>query len=283
MSAQADYELIYHAGIPGRGEFIRLFLEATATPYIDSALVQGQSAVKPYLDGSFEGNDRNPLVFAPPVLKHGRVVISQTPNILLYLSTHVASLIDLSSRSGGDPEPGSSASTDDVSSQSKKKVKVSPQSLTDDDDATVYHVNSLVLTILDLNNEAHDTHHPTAVSAFYEDQKPEAIKKAKAFRTERVPKFFDHLHQVLEKSSGDWLLGDRETAADLCLFQVVDGLRFAFPKLMGQLLPRYPKILAHYDLVKDAPRIKAYLGSERRQKYSMGVFRYYPELDAEDA
>ncbi|KPV75944.1 uncharacterized protein RHOBADRAFT_14034 [Rhodotorula graminis WP1] len=237
----AKYTLIYHAGIPGRGEFPRLFLEATATPYEDTALTVGQDAVKPFLDGSFDGSDANPLPFAPPVLKHGSVVISQTSNILLYLATHASALSV--------------------------------------DDPALFHAQELALTVLDLNNEIHDTHHPIAVSAYYEEFKDEAIKRAGDFRKNRLPKFFKHFEDNLQRSSSDYLLSSGPSHADLCLFQVYDGLLFAFPRLMAKTLPEYPKVRNLYERVKAAPRIKAYLESDRRQKYSMGIFRHYPELD----
>ncbi|GAA5852084.1 hypothetical protein JCM3766R1_005599, partial [Sporobolomyces carnicolor] len=208
----AEYELIYHAGIPGRGEFIRLLFEASATPYHDSALNEGQAAIKPYLDGSFEGNDENPTPFAPPILKHGQVVVSQTSNILLYLATHLENPIDLSppaTRSSSEPSPA-------------KKAKPSR------DDTTLathlFHVNSLALTILDLNNEAHDTHHPISVASYYEDQRDAAVDKAKDFRANRVPKFFAYFENLLGRDGAqEWLVGTTASYADLCLFQVVDG------------------------------------------------------------
>ncbi|GAA5904916.1 glutathione S-transferase [Sporobolomyces salmoneus] len=263
MTSSPEYELIYHAGIPGRGEFIRLFFEATGTPYKDSALVEGQSAIEPYLNGTFEGRDKNPVPFAPPILKHGDVVISQTSNILFYLATHLDSPIDLSTSPSSDPSPS-------------KKLKPSPRSL---QDSHLYHVNALALTILDLNNETHDTHHPISVSSYYEDQKEAAIERAKDFRKNRVPKFFNHFESVLEKGGGEWLVGSEPSYADLCLFQVVDGLKFAFPNFISKELPNYPKISAHWERVKSAQKIKSYLESDRRQKYSMGVFRHYEELD----
>ncbi|GAA5916431.1 hypothetical protein JCM5296_000054 [Sporobolomyces johnsonii] len=264
--ASPEYELIYHAGIPGRGEFVRLMFEATATPYKDSALVEGQKGVQPYMDGTFKGNDKNPLPFAPPILRHGSTVISQTPNILLYLATHLTSPIDL--ESGADAgEPAS------------KKSKHSPATF---DDAATFHAHAFALTALDAANEAHDTHHPIDVAKYYEEQKDAALLKAKSFREERIPKFFDHFEANLEKSSSDYLLSVGPTYADLVLFQLVDGLKFAFPKRMDKLLPRYAKVAAHYEKIKSAPRIKAYLESPRRQKYSMGVFRHYEELDGEE-
>ncbi|GAA5841968.1 hypothetical protein JCM11251_001429 [Rhodosporidiobolus azoricus] len=262
----AEYELYYHAGgFPGRGEFIRLLFEATGTAYKDSAL-DGQEPLMPYLDGTFPGNDKNPHPFAPPVLKHGDIVISQTPNILLYLATHLSSPIDLESSAGGG-EPAN------------KKTKASPASF---DEAATWHAHALALTMLDMANEAHDTHHPVAVSQYYEDQKDVALLRAKSFREERFPKFFKNFEGNLQRSSGDFLLSSGPTYADLVLFQLVDGLKYAFPVLLRNARSNYPKIEALYERIKSAPRIKQYLESERRQQYGPGLFRHYEELDEKE-
>lgn len=65
--------------------------------------------------------------------------------------------------------------------------------------------------------------------------------------------------------------------------QCVDGVKFMFPKAMAKLERegKCTKVLALCEAVKERPRIKAYLGSERRQKYSNGIYRYYEELDLE--
>ncbi|MBZ6370418.1 MAG: glutathione S-transferase family protein [Microbacterium hominis] len=115
-----------------------------------------------------------------------------------------------------------------------------------------------------------------------QDQKDEAKRRAADFRSSRLPKFFKHFEDNLQRSKSDYLLESGPTYADLCLFQVVDGLKFAFPKRMAKLEPEYPKLMKLYTSVKEAPRIKAYLESERRQTYSMGVFRYYEELDGDE-
>lgn len=65
--------------------------------------------------------------------------------------------------------------------------------------------------------------------------------------------------------------------------QCVDGVKFMFPKAMAKLERegKCTKVLGLCEAVKERPRIKAYLGSERRQKYSNGIYRYYEELDLE--
>ncbi|MBH1945661.1 hypothetical protein I5L01_15715 [Erythrobacter sp. YJ-T3-07] len=41
----------------------------------------------------------------------------------------------------------------------------------------------------------------------------------------------------------------------------------------------YERVFKLYEAVQDRPRIKEYLASNRRQEYSMGIYRYYEELD----
>ena len=71
--------------------------------------------------------------------------------------------------------------------------------------------------------------------------------------------------------------------ADLVLFQCLDGVKFAFPKAMGRLEKegKYKGVFGLYERVREAERIKEYLASDRRQKYSLGIYRHYPELDEE--
>lgn len=140
------------------------------------------------------------------------------------------------------------------------------------------------MTALDLNNEAHDTHHPIAVADYYEDQKEEALKKSKDFRGARIPKFFGFFERVLKgneaQGHGKFLVGDSLSYADTTLWHVLSGLEFAFPKEIEARKKDYPLLFGtFYENVKEAKGIKEYLASERRQPFSMGIFRHYPELD----
>lgn len=247
-----QYELIYWPGIPGRGEHIRLAFEATGTAFKDTC-VEANDA-KPVLERistSNTGDAANPPPLAPPILRHGDMIISQTPNILLYLGT----------RLGLAPSP-------------------------DEDGYGYYHVNALTLTALDgLSNEAHDTHHPIASGQFYEEQKEEALKKAADYKDVRLPKFMEYFERVLggpASRGGEYLYGGKLTYADLVLFQCLDGVSFAFPKYIKKTRDsgEYSKLWEHYERVKGQEKVGRYLGSERRQKYGMGIFRHYPELDA---
>lgn len=247
------YHLIYWPGIPGRGEHIRLAFEAAGVAYTDTALEQdGSKTVLAQISTENVGSSLNPPPLAPPILRHGDFVISQTPNILLYLG----------------PRLGLTPSTAD-------------------DPVGMYHVNALTLTALDgLSNETHDVHHPIAVIDYYEDQKAEALKKARDYRSNRLPKFFAYFERVLAgdaSKGGEYLYGGKLSYADLVLFQTLDGVAYAFPKCVSRLRGsgKYERLFALYERVKARDNIKAYLESNRRQAYSLGIYRHYPELDDE--
>ena len=181
--------------------------------------------------------------FAPPFLRAGDQVIGQTANILLFLGPRLG--------------------------------------LVPEDEARRLWVHQLQLTIADLVTEAHDTHHPIGSSFYYEEQKGEALRRAADFTATRMPKFFDYFETVLQRNpGGEWLVGEMLTYADLSLFQVVEGLRYAFPRTMKRLEPGYPLLLALHDRVAERKRVKAYLKSKRRIPFNNDdVFRRYRELD----
>lgn len=54
-----------------------------------------------------------------------------------------------------------------------------------------------------------------------------------------------------------------------------------FPKAIEKLRGsgQYDSIFALYEAVKQRPKIKAYLASNRRQEYGLGIYRHYEELD----
>ena len=246
------YELFYWPGIPGRGEHVRLCFEESGTPYKDVCNVEENGIQQLYALNSEKsiGDTINPPVAAPPALRYGDLIVSQTPNIVLYLG----------------PKLGLAGPEDDKNA--------------------IYHVNQLSLTALDgLSNEPHDTHHPIATGWNYEEQKDEAKRKAKDYIANRLPKFLGYFEQVLNgpaSKGGDWLYGGQLTFADLVFWQCLDGVTFAFPKALKHLREsgRYDKTFKLYERVKARDNISKYLASNRRKKYSMGIYRYYPELDA---
>lgn len=187
------------------------------------------------------GRDKHPP-FAPPFLKAGKLVIAQTANILFYLGP---------------------------------RLKLAPR-----DEAGRLWLHQLQLTVTDFVKEIHDTHHPIAGSLYYEDQKPEAKKFTHYFLKDRVPKYLGYFETVLTKSGGAYLLGRKFSYMDLSLFQLIEGLRYAFPNAMKSVARKIPRAVALRDKVAARPRIKAYLASKRRLPFNeSGIFRYYPELD----
>ena len=236
------YELYYWPGIQGRGEFVRLALEEAGAEYEDVARRSGgMSAMQRLMNGAAGAHPP----FAPPFLKDGEVLIGQTANILLYLG---------------------------------RRLALAPR-----DEARRLWAHQLQLTIADVVDEAHDTHHPIASNLYYEDQRAEAQKRAADFIATRIPKYLGYFERVLQQNpQGDrYLIGQRLSYCDLSLFQLVAGLRYAFPRAMRQLEPSFPRTTAIHDRVATRPRIAAYLKSARRIGFNeQGIFRHYPTLDA---
>lgn len=244
-----SYQLHYWPSIQGRGEFVRLALEAAGAPYVDvargdAADGQGIAAMAHYLEDPSVA--RPP--FACPFLVDGKRVIGQTAAILMYLGTQHG----LVGRSESDR----------------------------------IWTHQIQLTIADLVTEVHDTHHPIASSLYYEDQKREALQRAADFRKARLPKFMGWFEAILQRNPcngpgrAPHLAGARLSYADLSLFQVVEGLRYAFPEASRKVLKNAPRVSALRDGVGMHKRVKAYLESDRRLPFSEeGIFRHYPELD----
>ena len=192
------YELYYWSEIQGRGEFVRLVLEDVGQPYVDIGRDKGDEAVAEALDGVLA-----PYAFAPPVLRAGLIVISQTALITRWLG---------------------------------EKHGLAPAG-----EKERMHAAMIALTIADLVAETHDTHHPLNVGEVYEKQKQAAHERARAFRQMRIPKFLGYLERILEQS-GDYLVGT-PSYADLAAFQALDGLTYAFPRTVKrQHIPRLHKL-----------------------------------------
>jgi glutathione S-transferase len=240
------YDLHYWPTIQGRGEFVRLALEYAAIPYRDVArLPEDEGGGEEALYESLAAAHPRMIPFAPPYLKAGKLVIGQTANILLFLGA----------RHGLAPKA----------------------------EAGALWTHQLQLTIADFIAEVHDTHHPISVGEYYEDQKAEAAKRTAAFRKSRIPKFFGYFEKVLERAGGHWVNGKRVSYADLSLFQIVEGTRYAFARWMHKHEREYPQLIALRDRVAGLPKIAAYLQSPRRIAFNEdGIFRYYKELDRAD-
>lgn len=239
------YELYYWPGIQGRGEFIRLALEETGARYVDVArLSKRDGGGIPALMRFLEGDAVKRKPFAPPYLKAGKLVIGQTANILLFLGPRLG--------------------------------------LITKDEPSRLWAHQLQLTVADLVDEVHETHHPIASGLYYDQQKREALRRARHFTAERVPKYLGYFAQVIADNRGGkgHMVGRTLSYVDLSMFQVIAGLCYAFPKTMARLGPDYPGLLALYEKVVARPNLAAYLASERRIAFNEeGIFRHYPELD----
>lgn len=239
------YELYYWPTVQGRGEFVRLALEAAGADYVDVARRGGKAGKRGVAAMMKLIEDKRSArpPFAPPILKAGKLVIAQTANILFYLGPQ----LDLAPR----------------------------------DEASRLWLNQLQLTVTDLVVEIHDSHHPITSWLYYEEQKPAAKRRTADFWRYRVPKFLGFFERVLQNNGGRVLVGRRLTYVDLSLFQILEGLRYAFPKRMKRFEKKVPGLIALHDRVAQHPRIKAYLASNRRIDFSQwGIYRYFKELDA---
>ncbi|WEX73818.1 glutathione S-transferase [Sinorhizobium numidicum] len=235
------YKLYYWDGIPGRGEFVRLALEEAGADYVDVAREpKGTSAMLKLMEDAAGAT----IPFAPPFLMDGELLISHVANILFYLGP---------------------------------KLGLAP-----DEEGLRFVANGLQLTITDFVAEIHDTHHPIGVSLYYEEQKPESLRRSADFLSERLPKFLGYFERVLNQNpmGRGHAVGGRPSYVDLSLFQVIEGLRYSFPRAMDSYEARIPALIALHDAVASRPRIRKYLTSDRRLSFNEScVFRHYPELD----
>jgi glutathione S-transferase len=237
------YELFYWPGIQGRGEFVRLALEAAGARYVDVARERGTGRGVKALMAMLDG-EAGQTPFAPPFLRDGDILVSHVANILLYLGPRL---------NLAPPDEGSRA-----------------------------FAHGLQLTITDLIAEVHDTHHPISHHSYYEDQKREAKARAAAFLSERAPKYLGYFERVIAGNPAGkaHAVGDKLTTVDLSLFQIWVGLAYAFPRAFAGADKSYPALAALATKVAAQPNVAAYLASARRIPFNdSGIFRHYPELD----
>jgi glutathione S-transferase len=237
------YELFYWPHIPGRGELVRLALEDAGAPYVDVARSEAHGGVAALKALLRDRPDVGARPFAPPILRHGSLVLSQVGAILAYLGPRLG----LAGEGGGH--------------------------------ATL----AVQLTISDLVSEVHDTHHPIGTSLYYEEQTEAARQRTATFLEHRLPKFLDYFERLVRENTDAReprsLVGDH-TYADLSMFHVLAGLTYAFPRAMAAKRRELPALTALEARVAARPHVAAYLASPRRIAFSpSGIFRAYPELD----
>jgi glutathione S-transferase len=237
------YELYYWPSNQGRGEFVRLALEEAAADYIDvGRLPDADGYGVPAILKLINATDLKTPPFAPPFLKAGDLVIGHTANILMYLGAH--------------------------------------HGLAPAEEAGRLWAHQLQLSVTDFAKEIHDTHHPVGAAFYYEEQKFEAKRYTENFLKLRVPKFLTYFETLLTHNGGRHMVSAALSYVDLSMFQLLAGLRYAFPRAMARLEPNLPRLVALHDAVATRTRIAAYLASSRRMPFDeKGVFRHYPELD----
>ena len=230
-------ELWYWPTIPGRGEFVRLFLEAAEIEYEDIARDESADALVEDLHAR-----QGLRPFAPPYLVDGDVIIGQTALILTYLS-------DKEGLGSGDL-------------------------------ATDLGLVQLQLDIADFVAEVHSVHHPIASSKYYNEQMDAAFERAEDFRANRLPKYLIHFDNAAAANGGPFVLGEQWSHVDTSLFQIMEGLDYAFPNLMRRMQGTWPNLEGLQSAVPEIEGIAAYLASERRIEFNEdGIFRHYEELD----
>ena len=242
------YELFYWDGLQGRGEFVRLALEDAGADYVDIARDAetrgyGTRGMLALMDSKTEPH----VPFAPPFLRDGELIVPHVANILMYLGP---------------------------------KLGLAPR-----DEGLRFVANGLQLTITDMVAEVHDTHHPLSTDLYYEDQKDAAKERASSFIRLRMPKFLGYFERVLRQNphGDEQIVGDAPSYVDLSLFQLMEGLHYAFPRATKPLARHYPALATLREAVRARPNIARYLASDRRIPFNTScVFRHYPELD-EDA
>src|SRR5690606_4826387 len=160
--------------------------------------------------------------FAPPFLRVGQLLVAQTALCLQYLGP---------------------------------RLGLVPRA-----EASRLWAHQLQLTIADFVTEIHDAHHPIGSGLYYHAQKPEAMRRSRDFIGARLPKFLGWFERVLARNhtASGYLLGRRLSYVDLSMYQIIDGLRYAFPRAMAEIEPGIPRLCALHARVAQRPNIAAY-------------------------
>ena len=233
------YELFYWPEIQGRGEFVRLALEAAGAEYVDVARERGPGLGVAAMLRLMRGRAADRPPFAPPFIRTGKLVIAQTANILFYLAPRL--------------------------------------SLVPKAETSRIWAHQLQLTVEDLIVDVHDTHHPLASTRYYHEQKAAARRRAQFFVEERAPELLDYFERVLgdgyvfgrRLSYVDLSLFQVVAGLRYGFPNMMARLAPQIPKLeaLHDRVMQRPRVSAYVS----SPR--------RLPFNEDGIFRHYPELD----
>ncbi len=227
---------------------MRMVLEDVQAPYVDVArLPREEGGGIPLLLGKVRAKDPGFSSFAVPIVEipdenNSYHALGQTANICAHLAE----------RHGL------------VSTDALKRA----------------HALGIALTICDVADETHNVHHPVSSKLYYEDQKDVALRVAHVFCETRLGELLGFFETILAQSGGPFLCERAHSYVDLMLFQLIEGLNYAFPKTLQDLREELPLLFDLCARVRERPALARYLQSDRRLPFNLdGLFRHYPELD----
>lgn len=231
------YALYYWPVLPGRGEIIRMLLEDAGAAYRDVGREEGFGVIVSARKGELGGA----RPFAPPILQHGELVLSQSSVIARYIAE----------RHGLAPS----------------------------DHRGRFLAEQHFLGWSDVMVEVHDTHHPIALGLHYEDQRDAAKERTRHFLADRLGTWLQHFEHIVTQGGGVHV-GETITYPDFMARFVLRGIEYAFPRAFSEHRERIPSLLALRDRVEARPQLAAYLASDRAMAFNEhGIFRHYPELE----
>ncbi|GFR48365.1 hypothetical protein Agub_g10255, partial [Astrephomene gubernaculifera] len=224
---QQPWELIYWPGFKGRGEYVRLVFEEAGVPYIDVGVKEGFQAV---MDFCWKGGNSGFPVRAPPAVRKGDFVLSNTPVIMAYLGREFGLM-------PSDPRDAA-------------------------------HVEQLLQVVTDGVAEGRLAFHPKDFYASHKQQVAESQPYIRQYGEQRLPRYLGFWEQVLERNpcqEQGFLLGDRLSVADLAVYQYMAAAQQHFHAHYDAV--EAPRAKEHQARMAARPRIRDYLASERCQPW----------------
>jgi hypothetical protein len=105
-----------------------------------------------------------------------------------------------------------------------------------------------------------------------------------------IPPLLGYFERILKQNAkgGDFIFGKKIAYADLSPFQMIEGLRYAFPKTMARLESQHPRLATLHDRVIDASphrrlSILAAAAGVQRATHFPPLSRVGREIDATSA